>query len=293
MMQFVVGMKIKGVILDIDGVIIGEKEGFNSPSPHPEVISALRQIKSRGIFVSLCTGKPHFAIRDIIDGAKLDNLHITDGGGVIINPIGNVILRTHIIDSAAAMKVLRALLKNKVYTELYTIHDYFIGENQLSGITKKHAHVLQREPIVVKSLIEAAKSNSITKIMIIAKDEEDKKRVTGLFKPFQNDVALSWGVHPVALPLQFGIVTAKGISKKNALEEIMKSAHISFDDVLGVGDSTSDWQFIQLCKYAAAMGNSSSELKKLVLSKGKGCSYVGPSVDENGIMGIFKHFNII
>ncbi len=286
-------MKIKGMILDIDGVIIGEKIGFNSPSPHPEVISALKQIKSRGIFVSLCTAKPHFAIRDIIESAKLDNLHVTDGGGVIIDPIGNVILKSNIIDSSTAIKVLHALLKNKVYTEFYTVNDYFIEKNQVSDITKKHAHVLQREPILVKSLTEAAKLNNITKIMPIAKDEEDKKRLIELFKPFQNNLVLSWGVHPVALPLQFGIITAKGISKKNAWEEIMKTANISFDEVLGVGDSTSDWQFIQLCRYAAAMGNSSKELKKLVLSKGNEFAYVGPSVDENGIIDIFKHFNII
>ena len=69
------------------------------------------------------------------------------------------------------------------------------------------------------------------------------------FRPFENDLILSWGVHPVALPLQFGIITAKSISKKNAWEEIIKNEGISFDEVLGVGDSTSDWRFIQLWTY--------------------------------------------
>jgi hydroxymethylpyrimidine pyrophosphatase-like HAD family hydrolase len=146
---------------------------------------------------------------------------------------------------------------------------------------------------MVKSLTESARQNKITKIMPIAKDEEDKKRLIKLFKPFENDLVLSWGVHPIALPLQFGIITAKGISKKNAWEEIIKSANISFNEVLGVGDSTSDWQFIQLCKYASAMGNASKELKELVQSKGKEFSYVAPTVDENGIIDVFKHFKLI
>ena len=104
---------------------------------------------------------------------------------------------------------------------------------------------------------------------------------------------LSWGIHPVALPLQFGIVTAKGISKKNAAEEIVKNADISFNEVLGVGDSKSDWQFIQLCRYGSAMGNASEELKELVLSKGKDFSFIAPSVDENGILDVFKNFNLV
>ena len=60
-------MGIKGIILDIDGVIVGEKFGFNFPLPHPDVISALKKIKFNGIFISLCTAKPYFAVMDIID----------------------------------------------------------------------------------------------------------------------------------------------------------------------------------------------------------------------------------
>jgi len=52
------------------------------------------------------------------------------------------------------------------------------------------------------------------------------------------------GVHPVALPLQFGIITAKGISKKSAWGEIIKNEGILFDESLVVGDCTTDWQFI-------------------------------------------------
>ncbi len=286
-------MKIKGMILDVDGVIIGEKIGFNSPSPHPEVISALKEIRSKGIFVSLCTAKPHFSIKDIIEDAGLDNLHITDGGGVIIDPIDDVILKSNIIDSSSAVKVLETYLKNNVYVEFYTVDDYFIQENQVSEITGKHAHVLQREPRLVKSLVESAGRNKVTKIMPIARDVEDKKRLIKLFRPFENELVLSWGVHPVALPLQFGIITAKGISKKNAWEEIIRDANISFGEVLGVGDSTSDWQFIRLCRYGAAMGNASEELKELVRSKGKEFSCIAPSVDQNGIIDVFRHFGIV
>lgn len=286
-------MTIKGIILDVDGVVIGEKIGFNSPLPHPLVIEALKSIKKKGIPISLCTAKPHFAIKNIIDNANLDNLHVTDGGGVIIDPIDNIILKSSFIDSEIASKVLKAYLDKDVYAEFYTIGNYYLQESQLCEITNKHTHVLQKEPKVVNLLLNEANKQKITKIMPIAKNEEDKKRLMNIFEPFKDHLVLSWGVHPVILPLQFGIITAKGISKKSACEDIMKETNISFDTVLGVGDGTSDWQFIQLCKKGAAMGNAKEELKKLVLSKGDNDSYIAPSVDENGIIDLFKHFGLI
>lgn len=281
---------IKAIILDVDGVIIGEKIGYNSPHPHLKVIKILKEIKSNNIPISLCTAKPYFAIDQIIKDAKLDNPHITDGGAVIIDPIDNIIIKKHIIQSKIAQKVINTYLKAKVYTEFYTVDDYFIQQNQVSEITKQHIHILQRKPKIVSSLINTAGSSEITKIMLIAKNEEDKKWLAQIFEFFKNKLTLSWGVHPVALPWQFGIITAPNISKKQGAIEISQNLKIPFKNILGVGDSYSDWQFIELCGYGATMGNASQELKNLVLTKGKNNSYIGPTVDKNGILEILKYF---
>lgn len=284
---------IKGIILDIDGVIIGQKIGFNSPSPHPDVIRALREIRLKGIFISLCTAKPHFAVDDIINLAKLDNLHISDGGSVIIDPINSVVVKKFVIEKLIAKDIIKTYLENDVYIEFYNGEDYFIQKNQHSEITKKHLHILQRNPVEVDLLAIESTLNEITKIMPIAKDEKDKIRLAEIFKPFQSKLTLHWGIHPVALPLQFGIITAPGISKKQGAIEIAKYYDVSFKDILGVGDSTSDWEFIQLCSYAGAVGNASKELKELIPQKGQGNFYIGKTVDENGILDIFSFFKAL
>ena len=212
---------VKGIILDVDGVIIGEKIGFNSPWPHPEVIKKLKDIKSKGVFISLSTAKPHFAIDKIINDAGLDNLHITDGGGVIIDPIDKKIVKKHLIDMSTAAKLIAKFIKAEVYVEFYTVDDYFIQKNQVSKLTDQHTHVLQKDPKIVSSLATEASNQEITKLMPIAKNKKDKERLTQLFNPFKNKLTLSWGVHPVALPLQFGIVTAPGISKKHSFSHVL------------------------------------------------------------------------
>lgn len=281
---------IKGIILDVDGVIVGEKIGFNSPNPNIEVINKLREIKVKGIPISLCTAKPQFSIRKIIDDAGLDNFHITDGGGVIIDSVNNKIRKKNIIDKKLAVEVLNICIQNNIYTEFYTVDNYYIEQNQVSEITKKHIHILQKEPNVVEDLINESVRCEITKIMPIALDNEDKVRVTEIFNNSNIDLDLSWGIHPVALPLQFGIVTAKGITKKQGAIEISKGINVPLENILAVGDSTSDWQFINLCGYCATMGNASQELKDLVKSKGEEYSYVGGHVDKNGILDILNHF---
>jgi hydroxymethylpyrimidine pyrophosphatase-like HAD family hydrolase len=130
--------------------------------------------------------------------------------------------------------------------------------------------------------------------MPIAKDTDDKKRVAIIIEQFTTKASISWGVHPVALPLQFGIITALGSSKKEGAEAIVKSLHISFDEVLGIGDSTSDWQFIEMCGYGATLANGSDELKDLLKSKEAGKYYISKnSVDENGIVEMLKHYALM
>lgn len=283
---------IKAIILDVDGVIIGEKIGFNSPYPNKLVINKLREIRSKGILISLCTAKPHWSIQKIIDNASLNNIHITQGGTVLIDPISNLILKKYVIDTHDAVKLIKKYLDNNVYIEFYSLNNYFVQKDQKAEITKKHTYILQKEPIIVSSLIDEAIKQEIVKIMPIAKNEQDKEILTGLFESFKNSLTLSWGIHPIALPYLFGIITSKGISKKQAVQEICKSINVDPKEILAVGDSVSDWQFIEQCGYGAAMGNATEELKKLVLLKGKQFSFIGKSVDENGILSIFEHFGL-
>jgi HAD superfamily hydrolase (TIGR01484 family) len=284
---------IKAIILDVDGVIIGEKIGYNSPHPHPDVVAALKKVGEKGIAICLCTAKPHYSIAEEINQPNLHNPHIADAGAVIIDPIDKIIVEKHVMDKGLVKEILHTLRDANVYVEFYTVDDYFIQKDQVSEITKKHTHILQREPVLLTDIVEESGDYEITKIMPIAIDNEDKKRVSNILAQFASKATISWGVHPVALPLQFGIITALGSSKKEGAAAIIKSLGISFDDVLGIGDSTSDWKFIQLCGYGATLANGTDELKELIKRKEEGKYFVSKgSVDENGILEILNYFSI-
>lgn len=283
---------IKGLILDVDGVIVGGKKGYNWPNPHPDVIQTLKTLRQKGIIVSLCTGKGTFAIKEIVKVAHLDNVHIGDGGAIVIDVLNDKIIDQHIIKKEKVQEIIKLLQSEETYVELYTKDGYYIQKDYVCDKTSKHADILYRKPNITTSLIDVSDTIDVIKIMPVANDETDKKRIIELFQKHRINLDLQWGIHLTALPYQFGIITIKGISKKQAAMVIAKHAGISLDDMLGVGDGMTDWQFMDICGYAGVMGNGSKELKDKVSSKGNR-GYVGGSVDENGLIDILKHFNIM
>lgn len=279
----------KAIVLDVDGVIIGEKKGVNTPHPHMEVMRFLKNTRASGVPVILCTAKPAFAIEYEVKEAKLNNPHIADGGGLLVDNQGNV-YQKYTLNAELSKQIISHLLENNVYTEVYTADDYYIQSSQQCEITDQHTFVLQRKPQIVDSLISFCDHHEITKIMQVVQNESNKPFGEQVFTPFADKASMVWAVHPPILPLQFGIITAQGISKPDGVKQISDILQIPLDNMLAVGDSTSDWRFMSLCGYVGAMGNASDKLKELVRTKGAERYIIGDTVDNNGIINIIKWY---
>ena len=282
---------IRALILDIDGVMVGEKIGYNSPYPHPDVTSRLAKIREAGIPVILCTAKPHYSILPIIESAHLNNVHITYAGAVIIDPLSDTIIESHPMQRKMTLDLLTTFIQHDFYTELYALNDYYILRRQVNDLTRIHTHILQHEPILVDSLSEIASAQESFKVMPVIPDETGIPTVTAALEPFKNSVEITWSLHPIAMPHQFCGVAEKGISKRQAATTTLSHMGIDPADALGVGDSLSDWKFMDLCGYTATLQNGQDPLKKLVGDR-NGRGFIGGSVDDNGILGIFDHFGL-
>jgi HAD superfamily hydrolase (TIGR01484 family) len=283
--------EIKGIIIDIDGVIVGSKPGYNFPNPHPAVLARLKSINDNGVVVSLCTVKPYFAIEKLVKDAGLSGLQITNGGGILVNATDNSTVKAHSLDRQVASQIVRTCLDNNCYVEVHTELDYYVQLSQKSEATVMHTRILQRDPIFVESLLEEVEKHNIVKIMPIAKDDEAMKAIDEQLARFYDQASIGWPSLSAALPWRLCTITAKGISKAQGSHEVADYYHISVDELLGIGDSTADWQFIETCGYAAAMGNATDELKELVKSKGER-SCIGGDVNNNGVLEIFDYFGL-
>jgi len=285
---------IKGVVLDVDGVLVGDTPGFNFPDPNKEVITALKKIHEKGISVVLCTGKGGFSIEKIVKDANLTGVHIADAGSIMIDPIEGKVVKTYPIQKETLKNITKVCIANTIYTEFYGIEKYYVQKNQENELTEKHTKVLQKPPILPENVEDVTQKEDIIKLLLIANGEDEKKKIENVLSPFQHEVTLFWTIHPSLLPHEFYVITSKGVSKKSAMQEIFeKIFYIPFSEVLGVGDTMGDWEFMDTCKFVGVMGNAPEKLKQLARGKDGGRFYIGPSVENNGILDIFSYFGLL
>ena len=130
--------------------------------------------------------------------------------------------------------------------------------------------------------------------MIIGNDQTEIPKLQNLFdSEYKNKLNLRWGLHPVINPLQFGVITARGISKGQMVLDLIERYSIKPNEVLSIGDSTSDWDFMKHTGYVATLDNGMDDLKLLISSKDKKHGYIGGHVNKNGIIDIFKHYGLL
>jgi hypothetical protein len=283
---------IKAIILDVDGVIKGSLEGINFPLPHTEVLAAMKKINKQGIPVILCTGNYYYSIIKIIKLAELRSPHITDRAALIVDTFKKTFLEKHTISGRAVKNIIEALWPLQSYLEVFSSENYYIQKNKISAFEKKRHAILQKDPVVVDSA-EEIPTKDIIKISLFTKNQKEKDLVNKTLEKFNNVIAATWTYNPAIGDVEIVDINAKDVTKVHAAKLIIKKLGLTFDSVLGVGDAFSDWEFMSLCKYVAAMGNAKDEFKELVKSKGKGNYFIAPHVDENGILEVFKHFGLL
>ena len=273
----------KAFVLDIDGVITGEEIGVNTPHPHPAVMAKLKEISASGIPIVLCTAKPTFSHKYEIQQANLNNPHIVDGGAVIMNG-ANEIIAEHNLDSEMACEIAESLISSGIYVEAYTTDGYFTQASQINDfITPRRELVLRQPTNIVPSLVEFCKTARITKLLTDIFVNESENYTQKFIEPLKgkvNSVLINASTYN---DTKVGAITALGVSKKQGLIEVAKILDIPLQNMIAVGDSMSDWGFMQVCGYVGAMGNADKDLKDNVMKRGdKG--FICGNVNDNGII---------
>ncbi|MFI5265459.1 MAG: HAD-IIB family hydrolase [Candidatus Levyibacteriota bacterium] len=284
---------IKAIVTDVDGVLTGNKSGFNFPKPSFDVISALTTIHKKGIPVILCTAKIASAIEDIIGDAQLSNPHIADGGALVFDPLEHKIIKEHILENALAQKMIQVCVAHNIHISAHTVNNLFIDKTHNKYITEKRRLIVKRDLSVVDSLENRIKTEQIIKLTLTVVDKKEKALAEKLLAPFKDQIHFIWSHHPMSHPWEYGIISSKGVSKVSAMREVLKILNLEASEVLGVGDGFADWVFMEHCGYAGVVGDKSPELKDLVKTKGIGKYFLAPSVDENGLLDILKYFKLL
>jgi HAD superfamily hydrolase (TIGR01484 family) len=283
--------QIKAIITDVDGVMVGDKEGVDFPLPHKDVLNTLNRISKSGVPIVLCTAKFGNAIKEIALQADLHNPHITDGGAVIIDWLDHKLIAEHCLDTQLVADYVKTCLDQDIYTEIYTLDNIYIEHSQHRTFIARRSKIIQTKLVVVSSLLEIVSQQNIIKVINVS-EGSDKTKLENVIREYKDKVNYIWTQHPYLMPHQIMVITAPGTSKQHAAVEVAQFLGVPFDSILGIGDSEADWSFMQLCGYGATIGSHSGKLPQLVRSKGDGHYFIGGSVADHGLLETFKYFDL-
>lgn len=279
---------IKALILDIDGVILGNKEGLNFPLPTPEVRDRLQNLSKQGVAISLCTVKAYFAVKPILQACGIeDNYHVTDAGATVIHGRTEQIETTN-IKTTAARALIEELRQQNIYTEWYSGSEYFALPHADRIILNGRTKLLGKEA----GIISEATQSDISKIIALPTDEWQTSKLKEIAQNYTKHAALHWGINPSLVPKTAAFFTHPLATKRTGVQKLSALQKISLGNTLAMGDSTNDWTFMELCGLVATLNNGSPELKELVKAKGKNGYVSALSVEENGVLSAFDYFEL-
>ena len=76
------------------------------------------------------------------------------------------------------------------------------------------------------------------------------------------------------------------------VEKLSQYMQVPLENILGVGDTMLDWEFLNICGYKGTMKNGTPELvAKFDFTDPK--QFMGNHVNEDGLIDVFRYFKLI
>lgn len=275
----------KIVFLDVDGTLIN----YETVCPD-SAKKAVELARANSHKVYICTGcsKAEIEQRDLpeLDGMiGANGGYVEDAGQVVMHQALTVDQVKHIVDWCNGRELGFYLEAN---SGMYINHWF---EVQAPATMVKYAMGKGADEATAQ-----AKADGFVNSMIRTDDlyRDDVNKVSFILSSYQDHLdsivefpdmeCNTWGgKDEQAL---FGDLGPKGITKKHAIEVLLKHLGADQADTISFGDAKIDLSMFELCAYNVAMGNGGKEIKEAA-------DYITDDVDNDGLYNAFKHLGLI
>ena len=235
--------KIRAVILDLDGTLIGPDEMIT-----PVVKEAVGRLAQR-LPVAIATGREASDVARYALELGLSSPQICDGGATILDP-------------ATQEHIWRCPLKpksaQKVMARLQEMGSAFIATHR-TGSVRDYSQVPHWDLTRISALdlpeeTAAALSASL--------DSDGDIQTVKVFLPYNG----LWAVD----------FTRRGVDKALAARQLARMWGVSPRELAAAGDSYNDLPLLHACGWRIAMGNAAQAVRAIA-------HYVAPPVEEDGL----------
>ena len=252
----------KLIALDLDGTLLTSAKTIT-----PRAKAVIGRLEGRGVRTILCTGRPPRTARTFARELKLTNLAIVYNGGAVVDFDKDEALHRFDMPTKVALAALEEMQRAYpgIMCGIETHHGWYVDE------AHAHARGLTTEPTGVGN-IRGFVRDAVTKLLF----RHPTKSAEALSKSLHDHpVHCTWSL-PGLLE-----VTAKGVTKRRALEWVANDLGIDASQVAAFGDEHNDKEMLAWAGRSVAMANAADEIKACA-------GQVTLSNDEDGVAEVLE-----
>lgn len=254
-------MKIRAVLMDMDGTLLGRSQVAVSSGN----MAAVQRAIEKGIQVIPCTGRVYDMLPPQLLTQKGLRYFVTSHGARAYDRLTKTSLYTDLIppdEAAGLMKILEGKgLYNEIaagatiYFEKAVVdeidislvpehHIWYVRDNCYTAIEKPSSYFLQKGFGVEKMNLYGIPE-------VMQQEIYEQVTATGFIQHTRPGAGAN---------LEF---LHKGLDKLCAVDAVLNQLGISYEETLAIGDSSSDAAIIKACGIGIAMGNAPENIKAL------------------------------
>jgi len=251
-------MKYKAVYADVDGTLIPP-----SANPSTKASSRLQHVvslaKQRGVAFGLSTARSLDWVSGLVESLSVDDPIILDNGARIYEGKTGKYLVNNFLSNEVLQFVLDHLRHFNQEIVIVDTKNRFIYDP-----TKRYTFgnvikciVLHINPTLAQTIYESVK----------------KLGTVAVTKSVSRTNPIGESIH----------ITHPDARKDKALTFICDYLGISPSEVIGIGDSYNDYEFLKVCGMKVAVQNAIDDIKKIA-------DYVAPSYNDEGVADVIEKF---
>lgn len=266
---------IKLVAIDLDGTLLNDEKGVDL-----ENIKAIQRVKSLGIKVVICTGRPLFTAKPIIDllGPVVSEDYLIIYNGAVLYRLDQkkLIYQKHL--SLSDLKFFKQLMDElDMPLNALTLDTIYESPKIIPGRLNLYRKAFPNAPFEKKNFDDFSEDQIFLKFVVTAEASFLKQQMARIPRHLWDDYSICLS-HPFQLE-----VMAKGVSKSRTLKRLGDYLSISMKEVLALGDQLNDMDLLQVAGIGVAMENADDRLKEIA-------DFVTKSNNQAGVAYALDHF---
>jgi Cof subfamily protein (haloacid dehalogenase superfamily) len=240
--------RVSLVISDVDGTLVTRDKVLT-----PRAIAAVQRLHDNGIGFSICSSRPPFGLRMMIEPLRLVLPFGGYNAGAIVEPDLSVV-EQKLIPPDAAREAVAMFQQHGIDCWVFVGNEWLIA-NPAGDHVDHETHTIQTPPTIVPAF-EESHFAAVGKIVGPSKDHDRVARVTDLMQ-----TALVGRANAARSQPYYCDVIPPGIDKGRLVELLAERLAVPPAEILVLGDMENDLEMFRKAGFAVAMGNATDEVK--------------------------------